>query len=239
MTALRWVTICMMPLVGSRNSVEGYDGRKLVLPFAMSLLPAIDPNDMYKTLSALGCIHGLFTLFPIVDCSGLVDLVDDEDEKQLCLETAVMEDFVVQFFDRVLSLVESRSVENTRMSDNRHISEGSNVEDASLEKFLWAVAHRIANQASTPISSAVIKKLTSFALGNTLETGVSGKLFASILQAFVNARPDITLPKLLPALCSSVVGHITQDILDEEDLDRTLLFQLLLLSYVSRTLPVS
>jgi hypothetical protein len=68
----------MMPLVGSRKEVEGYDGRKLVLPFAMSLLPAIDPNDMFKTLSALGCLHGLFNLFPLIDCSPLADSIEDE-----------------------------------------------------------------------------------------------------------------------------------------------------------------
>jgi hypothetical protein len=146
-----------------------------------------------------------------------------------------MEDFVVQFFDRILALVESRSVENTRMADNRTITEGASMEDLSLEKFLWAVAHRVANQSSTPICKSVVKKLTSFALGSILETGVAGKLFASILQAFAVARPDVVLPKLLPQLCTSVISHITDDILDDEDLDKTLLFQLLLLSYVITT----
>jgi len=78
MTALRWVTVIMLPMVSSRKDTDEYDGRKLVMPFAMSLLPAIDPNDMYKTLSALGCLHGLFNLLPFVDCSSLANSVEDE-----------------------------------------------------------------------------------------------------------------------------------------------------------------
>lgn len=78
MTTLRWVTIILLPLMSSRKEVEGYDGRKLVIPFALSLLPAIDPNDMYKTLSALGCLHGLFNLLPFVDCSSLAETLEDE-----------------------------------------------------------------------------------------------------------------------------------------------------------------
>jgi hypothetical protein len=57
---------------------DGYDGRKMAIPFAMSLLPAITCNDMQKTTSALGVIHGLFNLIPIVDCSSLSDTLEDE-----------------------------------------------------------------------------------------------------------------------------------------------------------------
>jgi len=66
----------------------------------------------------------------------------------------------------------------------------------------------------------------------TLETDVSGRLFASICQAFTVSRPDIMLPKLLPRLCASVQQLITDDILDDEELDKTLLFHLLLLSFI-------
>ncbi|XP_035710341.1 proteasome activator complex subunit 4A isoform X3 [Folsomia candida] len=235
MTTLRWVTIILLPLMSSRKEVEGYDGRKLVIPFALSLLPAIDPNDMYKTLSALGCLHGLFNLLPFVDCSSLAETLEDEDERELCLASGCLEDFLVQFLDRILNLIDSRQVENTRMADNRTINEGANVEDISLEKFIWAVFHRIATQSSTKICKAVIKKVVSFAFANTLETAVSGKLYASILQAFVVARPDIALPKILPQLCASIRSHISDEILDEEDIDKTLLFQLLLLSYITET----
>lgn len=78
MIALRWVTIILFPMVSSRKDDEGYDGRHLVLPFAMSLLPAIDPNDMYKTLSTLGCLHGLFLYLPFVDCSALASEIENE-----------------------------------------------------------------------------------------------------------------------------------------------------------------
>ena len=84
MIALRWATIILQSMISSRKEDENYDGRHLVLPFAMSLLPAIDPNDMYKTLSALGCLHGLFMYLPFVDCSSLAGEVEDEVKTQFC-----------------------------------------------------------------------------------------------------------------------------------------------------------
>ncbi len=78
LTTMRWVTIVLLPMVSTRMDEDGYDGRKMAIPFAMSLLPAITCNDMQKTTSALGVIHGLFNLIPIVDCSSLSDTLEDE-----------------------------------------------------------------------------------------------------------------------------------------------------------------
>lgn len=44
--ALRWVTIIIVPMATCRKNEDGFDGRKYVIPFALSLLPAIDPNDL-------------------------------------------------------------------------------------------------------------------------------------------------------------------------------------------------
>jgi len=74
--------------------------------------------------------------------------------------------------------------------------------------------------------------MVGFAFSKILETDVSGLLFSSMLQAFAAARPDMILPKLLPKLCSSIESAITDDILDEEDLDKYLLFHILILSSV-------
>ena len=49
--AMRWVTVIIVPMASCRKEEDGFDGRKFMIPFAMSLLPAIDPNDMLKTMS--------------------------------------------------------------------------------------------------------------------------------------------------------------------------------------------
>lgn len=74
-----------------------------------------------------------------------------QDEKELCLATACLEDFVLQIVERVLSLIENRTLENTRMADNRNLQNVLSTEDQSLDKFLWSVFQRIANQSSTVI----------------------------------------------------------------------------------------
>lgn len=112
-----------------------------MIPFALSLLPTITCNDMHKTLSSLGVIHGLFNLLPIVDCSSLADTLEDENERKVCSETSCLEDFSLQFLDSILALVESKTHENTRMADHRASNVGINIEDLSLEKVLWAVRY--------------------------------------------------------------------------------------------------
>jgi len=79
----------------------------------------------------------------------------------LCLATACLEDFTLQIVDRVLSLIENRTLENTRMADNRTLQNVLSNEDQSLDKFLWSVFHRIANQSSTSICE-VRKSLTLY-----------------------------------------------------------------------------
>jgi len=136
---MRWMTIVLLPLVSVRQEEDGYDGRALVIPFMMSLLPTITTNDMQKTLSSLGVIHGLFNLIPFVDCSPLADSLEDENEQNICQETSCLEDFSLQFLDSVLALVESKTHENTRMADHRASNAVINMEDLGLEKLLWAV----------------------------------------------------------------------------------------------------
>lgn len=57
-------------------------------------------------------------------------------------------------------------------------------------------------------------------------------MFAGIVQSFAVSRPGVILPMLLPQLCSSIESLITDEILDDEELDKTLLFHLLLFSSV-------
>ena len=125
------------------------------------------------------------------------------------------------------------------MADNRTLQNVLSNEDQSLDKFLWSVFHRLANQSSSAICEAVSSKLVRFALSSTLETEVSGRLFAGCIQSFAVTRPDIILPKLLPQLCSSVETLVTDEVLDDEELDKALQFHLLLLSSVSHQLNVS
>ena len=68
----------------------------------MSTLPAIDPNDMLKSMKALQLMSLYCTLVPLVDCSKAGQYYNDltEEEELICGQTAQLEDFVVEFLDR-------------------------------------------------------------------------------------------------------------------------------------------
>ncbi|CAG7816101.1 unnamed protein product, partial [Allacma fusca] len=203
MTTMRWVMVLINMIVASRTETDGYDGRHLVLPFASSLLPAIDPNDMTKTLTALSCLCIVISYINVVDCSSLSDTIEDETKREICHGTGGFDDFVVQLLDRVFTLIENRAHENTRMADSR-IANSVNMEDISLQRIIWAVFRPLATHSSSAICKIAVDKIVSFALSHTLETDVSGRLFSAICQAYAVSRPDIILPKLLPKLCASV-----------------------------------
>jgi hypothetical protein len=80
----------------------------------------------------------------------------------LAIATGCLEDFSLQFIDRVISLIENRTHENTRMADSR-ITAGQaiNAEDSGLEKFVWAVFHRLASHSSTKILKVACEQITS------------------------------------------------------------------------------
>ena len=79
-------------------------------------------------------------------------------------------------------MIEAKTQETTRL-DRTSISSAT-LEDLGLEKLLWAVCNRLAGQASTKVFKSSAKKIVSFLFERTLETDVSGRLFASICQAF-------------------------------------------------------
>ena len=68
----------------------------------MSTLPAIDPNDVMKSMKALQLMSLYCTLVPLVDCSQAGQYYNDltEEEALICSQTAQFEDFVVEFLDR-------------------------------------------------------------------------------------------------------------------------------------------
>ena len=94
----------------SRTLVEKYPLE--VVNLLEHLLPGINVNDMFKSTDIFILISDLLDMVYMIDFTGSVgDASMTEEERKLCLGSAVFEDFVVMFVDKCLTLVEHSSRE--------------------------------------------------------------------------------------------------------------------------------
>lgn len=103
--ALQCLVSVARPLV--RGGKFYPQGPTHVIPLLMASLPAVDPNDLRKTLVTFQLVTTIATLVPIVDCSAAVSLEMDltDEEQEVCSATTGFEDFILQFIDRCFNLV--------------------------------------------------------------------------------------------------------------------------------------
>jgi proteasome activator subunit 4 len=217
----------------ARPMVQGgayREGPTHVIPLLMSTLPGIDPNDIKKCFVTFQFISKFVTLVPIVDCSSASEYWKDltEEEEVIALATADLEDFVLQFLDRCFTLIESSSLEMTRLE--REEDKRSELENMA-EGALFSTCTTVLMQTSSQIFKSAIKKLYSFVTGHIFETKVAGRFMATMVRSFSKVNPEETLRVLVPHLCDTVLTLVdSDDILGEEILDNELLYNLLLLS---------
>lgn len=136
---------CMVAVARPMVQSGAYkEGPTHVIPLLMSTLPGIDPNDIKKCFVTFQFISTFATLVPIVDCSSAPEywknltevlqkhgavsagwvvtleqtvmlVVCLQEEEMIAVATADFEDFVLQFLDRCFLLIESSSLEVTRL----------------------------------------------------------------------------------------------------------------------------
>lgn len=233
------LTACMQCVVAVarpllQGPAHGYpEGPTHVIPLLTALLPGIDPNDIRKCLVTFQFISTFVSMIPLVDSSAAAELWSDltDEEHAICEASAGLPDFVLQFFRRVFTLVQSSSLEVTRLeqvdSDKRSKLE------AVAESALSSICNVIVMQTSERIFKSALRKLYDFVCENILETKVSGQMVAIMVKSFIRIRPEDTLRLFVPRLCSRVhelMDEGSHDVRDDETLDTELLYNLLILS---------
>ncbi|CAL1599788.1 unnamed protein product [Knipowitschia caucasica] len=219
-------------LVSANNTYP--EGRAHVVPLLMGALPGVDPNDFSKCMITFQFIATFTALVPLVDCSsaasehpGLTEM-----EKDLCCASAEFEDFVLQFLDRCFALIDSSTLEQTR--DETETDTQTQLESL-VELGLSSTVSTILTQCSIEIYKVALQKIYNFATSNIFETCVSGRMVADMCRAAAKCHPAVSLRLFVPQCCS-VIFNITnnEELQNEEDLDKELLWNLQLLSEVSR-----
>uniref|UniRef100_A0A8C4HX75 Proteasome activator complex subunit 4 n=1 Tax=Dicentrarchus labrax TaxID=13489 RepID=A0A8C4HX75_DICLA len=221
---------CMIGMARSLVSPNNHypEGRAHVLPLLMGSLPGVDPNDFSKCMITFQFIATFTTLVPLVDCSSAPSRHSDltEIEKDLCFASAEFEDFVLQFLDRCFALIDSSTLEQTR--DEMETDTQTHLESL-VELGLSSTVNTILTQCSTEIYKVMaLQKVYNFATSNIFETCVSGRMVADMCRAA--AKVCMCLYQIL--IHDTTLSY--EELPGEDELDKELLWNLQLLSEVTR-----
>uniref|UniRef100_A0A3Q3IVD1 Proteasome activator Blm10 mid region domain-containing protein n=1 Tax=Monopterus albus TaxID=43700 RepID=A0A3Q3IVD1_MONAL len=227
---------CMIGV--ARSLVSGGErfpeGPTHMLPLLMRALPGVDPNDFSKCMITFQFIATFVTLVPLVDCSSaLCERTDlTEVEREMCSASAEFEDFVLQFMDRCFALIDSSTLEQTREETE---TEKMTQLESLVELGLSSTFSTILTQCSLDIFKVALEKLFNFATTNIFETRVSGRMVADMCRATSKCHPAESLKKFVPHCCNAIHQiAVNEEVLNEEELDKELLWNLQLLSEVTR-----
>lgn len=226
--------------------VNGKRGSELaktqVIPLLFAVLPGIDSNDFKKTSITLQYIITQSILIPYIDCSQASLYYDDltEEESLICEQTAQFEDFVLQFLDRIFVLIESSSVESTRMEHTSHTDNAKSKLEAISEALIQSSSHSVLGQCSQEILDEATKKLVNYVKSHLLEPRVAGPAMSTLCRVFSRVNGKSVYRALLPFLIGAIENHFneTEDVLELEKQHDEFLYHLILLSNLVRGNPI-
>lgn len=200
------------PLVTGHN---GYvEGRAQFIPILMALLPGLDPNDSLKTCLVLQCYVSFTLLVPMVDCSRAAQYYDDltEEEALICEQTAVMEDFVLQFMDRIFVLIDASSSQTFRLELADDDNNMSNLE-AITESRILSCVHTILSQSSNEIIALAAHKMIEFVRSHIFESKVAAALAGGMVRIMGRVAGHDYFKQIVPYLLNTL-----QEFFDEPDM---------------------
>uniref|UniRef100_A0A8C1B7R2 Proteasome activator subunit 4 n=1 Tax=Cyprinus carpio carpio TaxID=630221 RepID=A0A8C1B7R2_CYPCA len=225
------ISVAQSLLAGGQRFPEGPTH---MLPLLMRALPGVDPNDFSKCMITFQFLATFVTFVPLVDCSAAVQTRNDltQVEKQLCSASAEFEYFVLQFIDRCFALIEMSTLEQTR--EEMETEKMTNLESL-VELGLSSTFCTILIQCSMEIFQVALEKVFNFATTNIFETHVAGRMVADMCRAATKCHPAEALKLFLPHCCNVILQiSDNEEVLNEEELDKELMWNLQLFSEVTR-----
>lgn len=213
-----------------------------VIPLLFTVLSGIDCNDYHKTSITMQYIMTQCILIPIVDCSK-ASLYHEltEEESLICEQTAQFEDFVLQFLDRIINLIESSSAESTRMEATSHSENLKSKLETIYEALIQSSTHAVFGQCSQEILDSVCRKLVNYIKSHLLEPKVAAPAMSILCRVAARVNGVNLYKSLMPYLFSSIESHFenTEDVFEIEKQNDEILYYLILLMNTSRGHPVA
>lgn len=202
---------CLSSVVSVAVREKTQSSKAQIIPTMFSVMPGIDSNDFKKTSITLQFLITASIMIPLVDCSQASlhhhDLTDNES--MICEQTSQLEDFVLQFLDRIFTLIESSSVENIRMEHNNLDHLKSKLESIS-EALIQSAAHSILGQCSQEILDSASSKLINYVKNNALEPRVAGNAMSNLCRVFARVNGKNIYRSLIPFITQLIDNHFEE-----------------------------
>ena len=118
-SALQLFSISLYPILNNPKINSQY--RLQIIPILNSLVSSINTNDHMLCFIQMFSIHSIVTLdIPLDDCSYLLedngDLVFNEFETQMLMDSRQLEDFAIQFINCCFTIIESNNEDMFKLS---------------------------------------------------------------------------------------------------------------------------
>ncbi|GMT08718.1 hypothetical protein PFISCL1PPCAC_15 [Pristionchus fissidentatus] len=236
--SLSCLFVALIPML-REEAASGERTRKAeIVVLLTALLPAIDPNDIKKTLLCFQVFGIMVNTVPLVDCSEAVHLRDDltEDEKEVCSATANFEGLVCGIMDKIMGLLDwgangASSCGHGSLAKNSH---KFNIEEHVLHDGVRMVYKGIVMNSSTEIYMLATDRLYQFVSESLYDSHVVASTVSEMISLTVRARPEISFHRFLALISKKLHEAITPDSYEEEKVNFTITYWLSLASGLFR-----
>eukprot|EP00002_Diphylleia_rotans_P028238 TRINITY_DN5698_c0_g1_i4.p1 TRINITY_DN5698_c0_g1~~TRINITY_DN5698_c0_g1_i4.p1 ORF type:complete len:1112 (-),score=185.40 TRINITY_DN5698_c0_g1_i4:278-3613(-) len=223
-SALQWIA---RPMFNPHTYPNAPDALMSILPI---LLPAIDNNDLKKTIMAFSFLLSMTSSIPMVSpqdvqCSQkeledyksiiakntpgarVIDPTSetgqDIHQKMLSLQEFFLE-LSLQLLDQIISFLVSAEAAG-----------GTSAISSKLLMFVQEFLHTFFWQLSPSAYQACLQKIANFLGSSTIS--LTPKLFSSLIYSAISVNPHLAFPKIATQFMSAIEGHVAKGNLSESE----------------------
>jgi hypothetical protein len=177
-------------------------GTNHLIPILSLVLPGIDVNDPSKASATLLFIILLLHTVPLVECNSQNGEVSPEEEVYR-LNTIGLQDWVLFFISRIITVFENLPEAHESSSNNRQTSETSLIEMVMVRFYFLIIkwcCEMILSQSSSTIQEACMAKMMNFVSKNVIPSAT--KAISFICGSIYGSEPSKRLAGFVP-LCKN------------------------------------
>uniref|UniRef100_A0A1I7RNY6 Proteasome activator complex subunit 4 n=1 Tax=Bursaphelenchus xylophilus TaxID=6326 RepID=A0A1I7RNY6_BURXY len=208
-----------------------------------NILPGIDMNDTVKTTLTVQITVVLLLLIPVHDCSEAIYIRDDltEEEKELCAATARFDPFVDQLLERLFNMLEvfgnnpGVNAHNTRLNLTK--PRQKSVEEMVLERGIGGVIRSLLKNCSVAIYEKTLNFFYGFLTRTLADSRPVMDTLRSLIPIFILHSPDRAFPLFFDFTFNKLKLAITEDVLNEDEVDSSLIWYLNMFAEVVHGAP--